>query len=538
MKRGTRRFLTFMLVLVAILAIFPLYTRLKVVAAPVPPGVTLGGMQLNDLKDTATIAEHLREAYSSPIAINFGDKRLALRPQEVDFYLDADQMIGEARAYLDGPQFVDIAWRYAFGFDQRRRDVPARYMLDTAKLRAWLESAAAENNTEPQNARAIAPMQRFADGATHVEGLPSGYRGVYESDWEWVEGAPGAKLDVEASIPIVVTALANAQDRTADLAIDVIQPPTPSMADLERILDNQTMQFPGFASIYVHDLTHDDEASVDSDVSFSGMSTLKIGIAAAVMAKLEGGVKKDDPVSFEVGQWLDYALGESNNYAANLLLRWLGDGSVDAGTRHFTEFIRSLGFESTYMQSGYDFEQQLPQIPTPGNQQTEWPTDPDWNLQSTPREMGRILSAIYQCTQGEGLLIERYPEQISPDECWQILFYMTHDTFTELVWGGLPDLHKQWIVHKHGFAFESHSDVALVWGPNGPYVISIFLFRKGWMDWANSNSTMQKISRITWNFFEFQREQEAREVPPAPELKPPPGYVVINEVIPAPNATP
>ncbi len=534
MKRGTRRFLAFMLVLVAILAIFPLYTRLKVVAAPVPPGVTLGGLQLNNLKDAAAIAQHLREAHASPVAVHFGDKRLALRPEEVDFYLDADQMIAEARQYLDGPQFVDIAWRYALGFDQKQRDVPARYMLDTEKLRAWLQEAAAEYNTEPQRARAIAPTERFADGSLPVEGLPDGFTGLYESDWEWVEGSPGATLDVEASIPIVVAALASSQDRTADLALDVIEPPTPSMADLERILNNQTLQFPGFAAIYVHDLTHGDEASVDSDVSFSGMSTLKIGIAAAIMAKLENGVQKDDPVSYEVGQWLDYALGESNNYAANLLLRWLGEGSVDAGTRAFTEFMRSLGFESTYMQSGYDFEQQLAEIPTPGNQQTAWETDPDSNLQSTPREMGRILSAIYECTQNKGVLIERYPEQITPDECWQILFYMTHDQFREMVWGGLPDLHKQWIVHKHGFAFESHSDVALVWGPNGPYVISIFLFREGWMDWANSNSTMQKVSRITWNFFEFQREQEAREVPPAPELKPPPGYVPIQNFIPAP----
>lgn len=524
-----------MLVLVAILAIFPLYTRLKVVAAPVPPGVTLGGLQLSDLKQSQEIAEHLREAYSGPIAIRFGDKRLALRPEEVGFYLDVDQMIAEARSYLSGPQFFDIAWRYALGFDQQQRNVPARYMVDTEKLRAWLEEVAREDNTQPQGARAIAPLQRFADGTEQIDGLPDGYTGFYESDWEWVTGAPGLELNVDKSIPLIVEALASADKRSTDLAVDVIEPPLPSMADLQRIIDNQTMQFPGFASVYVHDLTHGDEAIVDGDVSFSGMSTLKIGIATAVMAKLKNGVEKDDPVSFKVGQWLDYGLGESNNYAANLLLRWLGDGSVDAGTRHFTEFMHGLGFDSTYMQSGYDLEVQLPQVATPGNQQTEWNTDPDSNLQSTAEDMGRILSAIYQCTQGTGILIERHPDEITPDECWQILFYMTHDTFEEMVWGGLPDLHKRWIVHKHGFAFESHSDVALIWGPNGPYVVSIFLFRDGWMDWATSNSTMEKISRIAWRFFEFQQAQEEKAAVPAPVLKPPPGYVVINDVIPAPD---
>ncbi len=38
------RFLQFVLLLVLILALFPLYTRFKVQAAPVPPGVYLGGL--------------------------------------------------------------------------------------------------------------------------------------------------------------------------------------------------------------------------------------------------------------------------------------------------------------------------------------------------------------------------------------------------------------------------------------------------------------------------------------------------------------
>ena len=527
-----------MFVLVAVLAAFPLYTRFKVVAAPVPPGVYLGGLHLSDLKNVQEIRAHLESVYSGPIAVNFGPKVLALRPGDVGFTLDVDQMVAEAGNYLGGPQFIDIAVRYALGFDQRRRDVPARFMLDTEKLRAWLEGAAAEYNTAPQGARAIAPQPASTQG-NHAPGdVPAGFVGAYLRDWQWTPGAPGYTLDVEASLPRVAEAFSRAENRAADLVLVEAPAPPPNMADLQRVLNAQTLDFPGFAAIYVHDLVAGDEAIVDGDVAFSGMSTMKIGIAAAVMRKLDGGIRKDDSVGYEVGQWLDYALGESNNSAANLLLRYLGDGDTGAGTRVFTEFMRSLGFSSTYMQSGYDFETQLPEVPTPGNQQTEWDTDPDSNIQSTPVEMGRILSAIYDCTWGEGLLIRAYPGEITPDECTQILYYMTHDQFRELVWGGLPDLHNQWIVHKHGFAFESHSDVALIWGPNGPYVVSVFLFRPGWMDWGTSNSTMQEISRITWNFFEFQRALAARDsLPPPLDLQPPPGYVPITHVLPAPEAT-
>ncbi|NJN84684.1 MAG: serine hydrolase [Caldilineaceae bacterium] len=251
------------------------------------------------------------------------------------------------------------------------------------------------------------------------------------------------------------------------------------------------------------------------------------------MQQQENGIQADDPVSYEVGQWIDFALGESNNYAANLLVRQLGGGDIATGARRFTEFMRGLGFVNTYMQSGYDVEVQLAQIPTPGNQRTDWTTNPDTNLQSSPADMGRLLAAIYDCTQGTGLLLETYGDQFTPEECKTILFYMSHDEFQEMLWSGLPQPQNAWIVHKHGFAFESHSDVGLVWGPTGPYVISVFLYRSGWMDWGTSNNAMKDVSRIVWNFFEFKAAQSDEEPPEPLELTPPSGYVPLNNFVPA-----
>lgn len=530
-----RRYLTFMAVLVALLAIFPLYTRFKSVAMPVPPGVRLAGLDLSDIKDVDEIRHHLEGTYSTAVAVNFANRRLALRPEEVGFRLEIEQMFAEAQHYLSGPPLMDMAVRYAFGFEQQARDVPARYTIDSAKLRAWLEEVAARYNSSPQPARALVPAEMWLDGRTSQRGIPAGFVGASVRDWQWEMGAPGYTLDMDASMAAVVQALAS-DNRTANLVLIEEPPPVPSMDDLARILNTNTLDFPGFAAIYVKDLTHGDEAAVDADVAFSGMSTMKIGIAAAIMAKLENGIQADDPISYEVGQWLDYALGESNNHAANLLLRWLGSGDTSAGARNYTQFMRQLGFESTYMQSGYDVSMQLPQISTPGNAQGEWDTNPDSNLQTTPREIGQMLAAIYECTLDKGVLRATFPDTITPEECQQVLFYMTHDQFRELVWGGLPELNSQWILHKHGFAFESHSDVALVWGPNGPYVISIFLWRPGWMDWNTSNSTMQMLSRITWNFFEFQQREEQSEPPVAPKLAPPPGYIPIQGFVPAADA--
>jgi len=527
-----RRFTTFVILLVGVLALFPLYTRFKAFAAPIPPGVFLAGVNVDGIKDPAELRSHLQEVYGQVVEVRFGKERLALRPQLIDFQIDVDQMAMEAEQFLHGTAFVDIAVRYGLGFEQRRRDVPVRFMLNQKKLRAWLEQVAAEHNSVPQTARALIPADRWSEGSHSSAEIPANFVGVYTRDWTWVAGSPGYTLDMDASIPRIVEALTRPDQRVATLSLDKSDAPPPTMVDLSSVLSSTLTNFPGFATVYVHDLTSDEEAAVDVDIAFSGMSTLKIGIAAAVMHKLKNGVEADNPEAQQVGQWLDYALGESNNYAANQLLGFLGDGDIGAGTRYFTEVMHGLGFTSTYMQSGYDSNAQYAQIPTPGNQQTQTNTNPDSNLQSTPREMGRILSEIYRCAQGTGLLLSTYPDAITSDECWQILYYMTHDEFQELAWAGLPKFKQQWVVHKHGFAFETHSDVALIWGPSGPYVISIFLYRQNWMDWSTSNNTMQDLSRITWNYFAFQQQETGKKAASAPILKPPPGYKAIKEYIP------
>jgi beta-lactamase class A len=531
-----RKLINLVLILILAFLLLRAYSRFKVHAAPIPPGVHLAGLDLSALKNTEEIRTHLMRIYAEPVAVYFADERLWLEPAAVDFQLDVDQMVWEASQYMDGGAFIDIAVREAVGIPQQQRNIEPRFTVDHEKLRNWLQTVAMERNRPPQLARVVPPSDKWTDSMAAAPSLPvqipADFVGTYTRDWQWTTGSPGYELDMEASIPALIQGLTQREERSARLVVRETPPPLPSMADLEEALDSYLSNFPGFAAVYVQDLATGQEVNVDADVSFSGMSTLKIGIVSAAMQRLNG-IEKDDEVAYEVGQWIDFALGESNNYAANLLVRWLGNGDTTAGTQAFTNFMHQLGFENSYMQSGYDAQTQLPEIPTPGNQREDWNTNPDSNLQSTPTEMGRLLAAIYRCTQGEGLFIETFGSDLTSEECRYILFYMSHDQFQEMLWSGLPRPNEAWIVHKHGFAFESHSDVALVWGPTGPYVISLFLYRSGWMDWETSNSTMKDVSRITWNFFEFQAQHSDDEPPPPLELTPPPGYVPVNDYVPA-----
>lgn len=517
-----RSFLKFVFSLVLILSIFPLYSRYKVAAAPIPPGVYLGGLEMSHYKERAQIEQTLRQRYRDPIAVYFGDERLVLRPQEIDFRIDVETMLQEAEQYLQGEAFLDIAFRKLLGLPQKRRDVPLRYTYDPAKLGAWLQRVAEEQNRVPQPSRALPPIWAWRDDEPLQAGMPAHFVGNYQQDWQWSLGNPGQKLRMEESVRPILEAFASADARTAHLVLDETPPPAPSMDDLGRVLDSFLADFPGFAAVYVRDLTSGEEATVDVDVAFSGMSTLKVAIVSEIFRQME------DVEDVEVGQLIDHALGESSNFAANRLLSRVGGGDIFGGARRVTAFMRRLGFTNTYIQTGYDDKTPVAEIPTAANQRTDWNTDPDTHLQSTPADMGRLLSAIYDCTQGKGLLLETFGDAFTADECRHILFYMSHDEFRELVWGGLPRPGRVWIVHKHGFVNEAHSDLALVWGPSGPYVIAVYLFRRGWMDWATSNGTMKEVSRIVWNFFDFKGRYEGVTADPPPDLPLPPNYIPVN----------
>lgn len=552
---ASARFWVFMTVLVAVLAIFPLYTRFKQMAAPIPPGVHLAGLDLSQLKAPEEIRAQLAPPLAEPLGVRFRDKIVILQPADVDFQPDVEGTIAAASHYLEGPDFVDIALREAIGLPQQVRDVPLRFTVDAAKVRAWLEEQARQLDYPPVHARArsvdLAPLAGSAavtatvtsdaaatdgeDAATDADtvDLITEDRSGPRVDWTWSAGAPGFRIDVDASVPLVIAGLANPGERMVDLSLIVTPPPTADMADLAAALELYLADFPGVGAVYVQDLTTGEEAHFNSDVAYSGMSTLKIALISALMEMLPDGISGDAAATRQVGELADRALGESNNYAANLIVEALGNGAADAGLRRFDAFLRALGLANTYMQTGYDAPAQLPELPTVANQRTDIDTEPDTNIQTTVADLGRMLAAIYRCTEGDGLLLETFPATITPDECRTILFYMTHDEFREMVWGGLPSPDDQWILHKHGFSAWHHSDAALVWGPTGPYVVTMALYRQGWLDWATSNTAFKDASRLIWRFFEFRRERGKEAGANPPDLSPPPAYVKVADYAPS-----
>ena len=322
-----KRLLLTILTLFILLLPVRFYTQFKESAAPVPPGVHLGGLELSGATGEAEVRALLDQAFAEPIAVYLptasGEQRFILRPDEVGFALNADAMLADAAYYLDGPVFVDIALRHALGLSQRRRDVPVRYTVDGARLGTWLDTVATGNvaggdvPSDPVTASARPARVQWLDGAARLvnnpaSATPAGYVGTAFRDWQWIDSPTNIAIDREASARNIVEAMASAENRVATLVIAGDEAAPPTLADLQRALDAHLSTFPGFAAVYVQDLRTGESIGVDADVAFSGMSTLKIGIVAALFQRRDGlPADRADAVLFS--QQLDYALGESNN---------------------------------------------------------------------------------------------------------------------------------------------------------------------------------------------------------------------------------
>lgn len=447
---------------------------------PLPGGVTLSGLtpQGATLEE---IARNAHDVFQQPVAVFYDQQRLILRPADIGFEVDVNAMVAEAVPYGQGVGF----WRPFLGqvFDRPAQpvDIPLAYSLDQEKLAAWLYEAAQEYDTaaRPPYGVALAP------------GVP------FTSTFMFQAGQPGLELEPNLSAQRVLAALSSPTERTANLVLVEVPPPAPTIDELEKLLVARTNRFPGYVSLFIRQVGSDEEAAIDPDIAFSGMSTLKIPMAMELYRSQVDGVPDID-----TSKLLSETFALSSNFAANLMLRQIGGGGVGAewqGALRMTETLQGLGLQNTFMTTPYDTERQTNALVTPANSDKTWDTKPDSYRQTTAKDIGLVLEWITQCSQGGGTLLAAFPGQLTADECQQMLDYIALDHNRILLETGVPaDAH---YAHKHGFVSDAHGDVGVFWSAAGPYVVSLFIYKPGWMEWELSSSIMADVSKAAWDYF-------------------------------------
>lgn len=296
-----------------------------------------------------------------------------------------------------------------------------------------------------------------------------------------------------------------------------------------------------FGAVFVLDLLSGDSFALNDDVAFSGMSLTKIPILAAYFERHEG------PLSEEHAYWLANTMMCSENITTNRLLEVIGDGDPYRGAQRVTAFMQALDLRGTFLVSPYTTGIEPPANATPAPAVSTITTgadqvsaQPDPFNQIVPSDLGWLLAGIYQCAQdGTGLLIERFPDAFTAQECRQMLRAMDANEIGVFLEAGVPP--GTTVIHKHGWINDTHGDAGLVIAPDAAYVFVAALYGENWLEFEQSAPALAEMARRTWNALAPGRPVAAiveRTVPAECDARSDPVYAALLSQAPLPAPGP
>lgn len=477
MRKVLRVLLILVLVAAALLSL-P-YIRYRRTAGVVPAWVRIGGLEVHGASEGEAL-NSLTRGLDEPLEVWHDDERLVLRPQSVGFEVDAYSMLKDAQAEDIPANLVRYLVESSLERTPRTIDIPLRYRYNEAALDAWLDDAIAKHDRPPG---APVPVLESLTLAPGKEGL--------ETD------------RVEAK-KVLLAGLASPGNRSVKLPTKVTPPQPIDVKAMAALLQARLDEFPGLGSVWLHYLPTGEEITINADVAYAGTSTLKVPILEQVYRKL------DQPPGIETSKIISETMMHSGNFTANLMLGIVGDGDWDRGVAEMNKQFKALGMKNTFMAAPYDRKMAVPpHIVTEANQRTDINTQPDPYMQTTPRDIGTALQYLVECSEGGGTLVAMYGDKITPEECQQALHFMSFNEMKDMLVGGLPAGAQA--VHKHGYVPDTQGDVAAVWGPAGPYILSVFLYQPTWAEWRYTNPTFGDLARATWNVFDQMAKEKAAQ---------------------------
>ncbi len=461
------------------------YSRFR---ALLPPGTTIGGVPVGGLTRQQA-AERLTEVFNQPVELRYNDAIIHLQPQTIGFKLDIDTMLAAVEQKRQQTPFWQGFWDFLWGRMPPTIHVPLVADYSESRLRAYLQQEVAARYDRP----ALPPQPVVGT----VKFRP---------------GQRGVALDVDQALSLVGRAFFSPTHRVVELPLRQTAPPQPALYNL-KVLLQQTLKVKGFdgvAGVYLMDLqtgqefyfvvNNGREVPVPPDVAFTAASTIKIPIMVSVFRRLDG-----NHIRPEIDRWLKEMIDQSGNGPSD----WLMENVVnrERGPLVVTKDMRTLGLQNTFL-AGYFYPGAplLAVFRTPANQRPDVTTNPDPYNQTTPAEMGTLLAEIYKCGEmGGGALRAAFPDEITQQECRQMLDLLSRNAIGVLIQAGVPEGTR--VAHKHGWitgpdgAIHNIMDAGIVYTPGGNYVLSVYLYRPRELLWDYGSNLLADLSEAAYNFF-------------------------------------
>ncbi len=464
--------------------------------------VTVGGVPVTGLT-MAEAASRWEQVYSQPIALEFQGNPILLSPANIGFQPKSDLMEQDMRSKLGGTDsYWSDFWNYLWKRPTSPVDVDLRADYQVAKLRDFLQDIANRYELRASQASFDPKAMTFGSGST------------------------GQRLDIEASIAAIDSALRRPSNRKVTLLTRGEGARNADMNTLKTAIQ-QYFVARGFlpdgqntiASVVVIDLQSGQELAINPDVAYSSMSTIKIPILLNIFRKLTFAPDNDT-------KWLMGAsILCSNNSASNYLMQLSGTGNnagdqLADGLAKVTDTARQLGASNTYISAPlYVADKQYQfQIPAPKTQpDTKFNASADPYSQTTANDMATLLHETYDCSEYGSGLVAAFPNSYTQSECKQMIELLSGNIIGRMIELGVPSGTR--VAHKNGWGKVgtgyNSSDAAILYTPGGNYILSIYMWEKtdkevgSILPWE----VMEGISRMVYNFFNPDQPMIVARVP-------------------------
>lgn len=475
----------FFLLAALVLTVFQLtsYSRAR---SQYPSGMTIAGVPVGGVEPQIA-AQRLLEVYSSPVEIQYAGNIIHLDPNLVGFSLDIDSMLAAADIQRTGQDFWSGFFGYLWGQNIATSDIPLLAAYSEERLQVYLKDEISSRYDKP---------------ATPAEPVPG--------QVIWKAGEPGQELDMPRAIALIETALRSPYARTVALTYQRTNPGRSPIKNLEIMIKQIIDQAPfdGVVGVYLLDLQNGEEIHfgydknadipTDPDLAFTASSTIKIPVMVSVYKNLGPNLNQSD------SDLVLEMITKSENPATDALMRRMDEVR---GPLLVTQDMKTLGLENTFIGGYfYDGAPLLQRFSTPSNQRTDVFTQPDAYNQTTPSEMGSLLTDLYQCSQnGGGALVAAFPEKINQSVCQVMIENLTKDRIGVLIEAGVPDGTR--VAHKHGWIsgpqgiIQNISDVGIVYTPSGNYVLVVYVYHPQQAVWKPVSDMITNISQAVYNYY-------------------------------------
>ena len=240
---------------------------------------------------------------------------------------------------------------------------------------------------------------------------------------------------------------------------------------LARKLRALARDYAGTAGVYVQSLTGGAGGSWNAKAEFPAASTLKLAIAAAVLAEHPG---VPAPGS-SVHRLIQSMITRSDNASANALEVWLA-GSTSAGSRVVNSFMRSIGLFDSEMYGGYELRTLAARIPVRVEQQPSF----GYGKHTSAFDMASLLRAVWLASGSRGPLREAQPGFTAADGRY-LLWLLAHVSDTPKLDRVRAGNRGVVVLHKAGWVNTARHDAGLVFWRGGVFVVGV-------MTWSSSGA--------------------------------------------------